>query len=395
MTAEISIKPEVIRWAYNRVHIPGAIPAKYKKWLEAGGGAVRMTDQQMRDFARFVGVSPATLHRPSPPKEDTLARDFRTMGGKGVLSRPSVNLSATMDICQRRQRWYRDYCVVNEKPLVPFVGAANIDTMPTEVAQQMRHALAFTLDEQMQCSAWDHALTMFVEKTEAAGVLVMVNGWVGNDTSRKLNVKEFRGFALVDDYAPLIFINGQDSKAAQMFTLAHELAHIWLGASKLDGGDAMPHTNKVEKWCDQVAAEFLVPSMVLSAQLPSDKLSNDKQLENELSRLTRTFKVSRYVILRRLLDMGFLSQTRFRQLLAKPKNWLNKQASKKRNPASRGGSPFHKAVIHRVSRQFAQAVVADNRQRYTSFTDAFRLFDIPSLDEFQAIQRELGAEVNA
>jgi len=127
----------------------------------------------------------------------------------------------------------------------------------------------------------------------------MVSGVVSNNR-RKLDPDEFRGFALADDRAPLVFVNGADSKAAQMFTLAHELAHIWIGASALsDAGPASSPPAGVELWCNQVAAELLVPTAVLRAEL-----RRDTPVGEEAQRLARYFKVSTLVALRRVHDVG-------------------------------------------------------------------------------------------
>lgn len=169
----------------------------------------------------------------------------------------------------------------------------------------MRDLLAFATDN--RGSSWSDAARRLIGAADDQGILVMVNGVVGSNTHRKLDPNEFRGFALSDELAPLIFINGADTKAAQIFTLAHELAHLWLGESAVsDVNLATSPTNRVERWCNRVAAEFLVP---LDEIGPVDV--DEPELTGELERLARRFKVSTLVALRRIYDAERISEDRY------------------------------------------------------------------------------------
>ncbi len=157
---------------------------------------------------------------------------------------------------QQRQDWYRDYARLNREAAVPFVGTLKVGDDVIAAASQIRDTLSFEPSE--RGSTWSQALSLLAERAETNGVLVMVNGVVGSNTHRKLDPREFRGFALADDLAPVVFINGSDTKAAQIFTLAHELVHIWLGQSAVSDADlSRTSTNDIERWCNKVAAEFL------------------------------------------------------------------------------------------------------------------------------------------
>ncbi|MGJ4748910.1 ImmA/IrrE family metallo-endopeptidase, partial [Leptospira sp. SA-E8] len=155
----------------------------------------------------------------------------------------------------------RDELIEQGQGPLLFVGQFSLKDKPEAVAADMRERLGLKSDWATATRAWQDALVELRQRVQNVGILIVFNGVVGNNTHRKLNPEEFRGFALADKYAPLVFINATDAKSAQMFTVAHELAHLWLGLDAVSGMDAtLPASDKSEEFCNKVAAEFLIPA---------------------------------------------------------------------------------------------------------------------------------------
>ena len=240
----VTVKPELLRWARQRAG-RGAdeLSHKFPKLEAWERGELSPTLKQLESFARATHAPLGFLFLEIPPIESLPIPDFRTMGA-ARMGHPSPDLLDTIYLCQQRQEWYRDYSRLHgEKPLA-FVGSATTNEEIQTIATQIRREIGFDLEERQSLPTWTEALRRFIEQAEDAGVLVMISGVVGSNTSRKLNPEEFRGFALVDDLAPLVFVNGSDSKAAQMFTLAHELVHVWLGESGVFDAQAVTITDE-------------------------------------------------------------------------------------------------------------------------------------------------------
>ena len=378
----VPVKPELLRWARERAGVAqGDLAAKFKKLPEWEAGERQPTLKQLEAFARAVHVPFGYLFLPEPPEESLPIPDFRTFAGRAV-TRPSPNLLDTIYACQGRQGWYQDFARIAGEPPLDFVGSASLDSSPEIIAARMRERLDFDLTVRRECPTWTDALRLFIHQADEAGVLVMVSGIVKSNTSRGLDLAEFRGFALCDPLAPLVFVNGRDTKAAQMFTLAHELAHLWLGASALSNLGAAPDTGfrREEVWCNAVAAEFLVPLDVLRSDL-----HRGEPLPDALSRLARAFKVSTLVILRRLLDVGWLTRARFDAAWAQENERLRKLVR-----ASSGGGNFYRTTVARVGRRFARAVVASTLEGQTLYRDAFWMLGIKKSETFDNIAHEAG-----
>jgi Zn-dependent peptidase ImmA (M78 family) len=377
----VEVKPELLRWARERSRIePDALANRFPKLDEWERGEALPTLKQLEDFANATHAPVGYFFLPAPPTELIPIPDFRTVAGRHV-ERASPDLLDTIHLCQQRQEWYREFAQsIGERPL-PLVGSVTVTTDVVDAAEQIRHTIGFDLEERRRIPTWTDALRRFIELADTAGVMVMVSGVVGSNNRRKLDPDEFRGFALADPLAPLVFINGSDTKAAQMFTLAHELAHIWLGQSAVS--DAQPNEvpdNRVERWCNAVAAELLVPLAVFERDF-----DRGADLDLEMNLLARRFKVSTLVVLRRMRDAG-LNPTRFREAYAA-------EVARLRAISTGTGGNFYLTVGARASKRFARALVVSTLEGRSSFTEAFRLLGFKRMATFRELGSSLGLVV--
>ncbi len=382
MTLRVPVNPELLHWALRRSgRTPEGLSRRFKKLGAWPEGKVQPTLNQLEDFARATHTAIGYFFLPEPPEEVLPIPNSRTLP-EARNQAPSVDLLETIYLCQQRQSWYRDYARLQGEPPVAFVGSATLDESPAAVAARMRQQLGFDIEARRQMGTWSEALRAFIRLAEEAGVLVMVSGIVGSNTRRPLDVAEFRGFALADELAPLVFINGKDSKAAQMFTLAHELAHLWLGASGVSDSEARILPNdRTERWCNAVAAELLAPLEAVRAES-----AVQEPLPDTLQRLGRHFKVSTLVILRRLFDAGRID----RETLDAA--WQGELERLKRVAPVGPGGDFYNTLGAHVGQRLARAVIVSTLEGQTPFTDAFRLLGVRKSRTFYEEARRLGIQ---
>jgi Zn-dependent peptidase ImmA (M78 family) len=265
---------------------------------------------------------------------------------------------------ERRQAWMREYLAEQGEEPLPFVRSASPGEEPRQVARGIREVLKLSEPWAAGQRTWTEALHDLRRRMEAAGIIVSVSRIVGNNTRRKLDPTEFRGFVLVDEYAPLIFVNGADGKAAQMFTVAHELAHLWFGSSAaFDLRELQPANDTTEQACNQVAAEFLVPENELRRFWPSTR-----EHREPFQAIARRFKVSALVAARRTLDVGLITRVEFLDF------YRTYQEDERRRAASRSeGGDFYATQNLRLGRVFARAVVRAAKEGELSYREAYQL----------------------
>lgn len=365
----LSLQPRVLRWARERAGLERTALAKkvigrpeasrVKQWEQNG----RLTYAQVRKLAHATHTPEGFLYLDEPPEDRLPIPDFRTVGDEAVR-RPSPDLLDTVYMMQRRQAWMRDFLIEEAEPPLRFVGSSTLDSNPQEVAANIRDHLGVAGGWASEESTWTDALMHLRHKIEAAGILIVINGVVGNNNYRKLDPDEFRGFVLSDKHAPLVFINGADFKAAQMFTIAHEVAHLWINREGVSNFEAMqPPPSRVERWCNEVAAEFLVPAAELSGIWPQARRADEPY-----QFLAARFKVSSIVAARRALDLNFISKRQFFDFYdSYQRDERRKQAKK-----STDGNFWNTQNV-RIGKRFGTAVVRAAREGRLLYREAYQL----------------------
>ena len=329
---------------------------RIREWL---AGDRKPTMPQLKDLARRTHTPLSFFFLPKPPSNNVLPIPYFRTVEDGSPVRPSINLLDTVRQMQLRQDWMHDFLIAEGNQPLPFVGHAHLGMPIEEVVAIMRDALDLEPNWAAHEPNWEDALNKLFGAVERSGILVMVRGLVGHNTHRLLDPDEFRGFTLIDDYAPLIFVNRRDAQAAQMFTVAHELAHVALSESAVfDLRDLQVAEDPVEKFCNLVAAEFLVPAKEMRENWAGKHL---------IPLLAHRFKLSEIVVARRALDLNLMRREQFLSFYHeyKSREWVSRSKS--------GGGNFHWTARYRMGLPFSRAIIQSVREGTTLYSEAYRL----------------------
>lgn len=360
--SKVKINPQILKWSIARAGLDdralrGAFP-KLDLWLS---NEQSPTLNQLNKLSKKVRIPVGYFFLNEPPKEELPYPFFRTHPDSKPIA-PSPELIDTVHLMQRRMNWMSEYLIETGEDKLDFIGSAAIGDDPQLIADSIRNVLGLDKSWAQEYGTWEHALRFLYHRIDEIGINVVVNGIVGNNTHRKLNPREFRGFVIVDDYAPILFVNNSDGKAAQMFTIAHELAHLWFGESAIfDLEGLKPSEHQLELACDKVAAEFLVPKDELK-----EAWKTVKDCEDCYQLLAKKFKVSEIVITRRLLDLRLITRSDFFEFY---ENYLEEL----RNKRQETGGSFYRNQGMKIGDTFLQTVVRALGEERLQYIEAFRL----------------------
>lgn len=384
---EAFVTPRLVEWARERqgltpktaAHRINVKPERLDSWEK---GEARPTFRQAQDLAQRLHIPFGYLFLSAPPSEELPLPDLRTVGTR-PLANPSPELSDVVQDALRKQQWYREYQEEEGGSPLPFIGRYSLSDSPDEIAADIRGILGINEDLRQKATDWEEFMRLLVRQGEEAGILVLRSGVVGNNTHRKLSVAEFQGFALSDDLAPLVFINGQDWRAAQIFTLAHELAHLWIGQSGISNLDyrkgSSQHQNSIERLCDQVAAETLVPKQDFLSRWQAGN-----SVDVNLQILARRYRVSQFVVLRRAYENDLLTGEQYRD------HYEDLRAKVKRGGTA-GGGEFYANLLARNSSALTLALLSATAAGRVPYRDAARLLNVKIRTLTAVYERLLGS----
>ena len=378
----VPISPEMLCWAceragYDMEHVAARIP-QLPAWIRRER---HPTLKQLEKLAKLTHTPLGYLFLSEPPNERLPVPDYRPVA-RTARNRPSPDLLDTLYTMQHRQGWLQETLVENDAEPLAFVASARLADDPEAVGREMRRVLGLDGGWTAGVQTWQDAVSELRRMIEQIGVMAVINSVVGNNTHRRLNVEEFRGFALTHPYAPLVFVNGADAKSAQMFTLAHELAHIWLGTEGISGFESLlPGGTEVEDWCNQAAAELLAPARELR-----ERWWRVRRTKRPFEALARTFQVSPVVAARRALDLNLVDQSTFLNFY---NDYVNREH---KGGKTTGGGDFYNNQNTRVGELFANQVLRAAMEDRIGFKEAYDLTGLRG-GTFQEYARRLGVHL--
>lgn len=385
MADYIQIKTSIIRWACNRIgslYSELSASKDFKRLSNEKDGAVSLTLKQAEKLAKVLRYPFVFLLLDSPVTDiDKLPiADFRSIEGKEI--KPNINLKEQIEYCQNQQDWFSDYVNTCDLDVFKYNGKFSLHDDPQEVGLKLKEFLKITYKLSKNANDYLKRLKIILENN---GILVSSSKVLKN-TQNRLSLSDFRGFALYDDNAPLIFINGNDSTSAQIFTLCHELGHIVLGQSGVS--DVVKNNSKtIEKWCNEFAATILMPKNDVIDTF--DQYINISQF---LQDATKLFHVSANALLLRIYNLNLIDKDTFDKEWAKAKALYKDYLKSLQESNDKSSGNYYKTVNSRLSHRLLQSLISSTSVGKTTFRDAAYLLGLKSVSTFdKLVKNSLGA----
>lgn len=369
MKVNVNVSKETLGWIMANINfdaLSSQIAGRLMSWYS---GEKVPTFNQIEEASRATGIPLGYFFLSTPPKEDRTLLEYRTVDSL-ELEKPSRNLLDTIHDMEQIQEWAKNQMVADGFSELEFVGSmAEVNEVGVFVTQ-IRQVLDLPRDWFTSSKTPADSFRSLRSKISDAGVIVMMNGIVGNNTHRPLEINEFRAFAIADEYAPLIFINSNDSTNGKLFSLLHEFAHILIGKNNFfnDRYSAHGRVNQIETICNAAAAEILVPSDLFMEKW--NEVISENDIKTTIFTLAKYFKCGITVIARKALDHGYITSQEYTQISQLAVYLYNEHRKKaKENP----GGDYYRTAASRIDQRFFRMLAGSVAEGKTLYSDAFRL----------------------
>lgn len=390
MAEKAYITPNVLKWARESARMTEEIAAakvsvtieKLKEWEV---GSTQPTIRQAQILAKAYKRPFALFFLPDIPRDFQPLQDFRKSGSK-TLTTSSVFIIREI---QQKQAWISDIYLENQEEKLPFVGRFNMNDNPQKVANDILQTL--NINPSFYIS--DNPIKEWIHAAETNGIFISRTSFI--HSRLKLDSEELQGFAIADPYAPFIFVNSDDWNAPQLFTLVHELAHIWIAETGISnevepGMKQKDKFHPVELFCNEVAANALMPKQIIL-----DLDTSLFHVSKDVFKIAKQLGVSSFALLVRALNLNIISASTYQKLKKQADidfaEYLSREAEKKAKQKEKekpSGPNYFLLQLNRNSRLFTQTVLDAFRGGYIEPTLASNLLNV-QVNKFQKLESQL------
>ena len=384
-SVSIKVNPTILNWLMQEAqqgNVGSSIIDLIKEWIS---GEKEPTFSQIEKVSKKINIPFGYFFLEKPPLEKCKIVDFRTVDSISIHN-PSRDLIDTVDLMSGIQEWMAEYNKENGASGYKFVGSIKTTDSVIPAAKTIREDLNLSLNWFEDFRNAREAFNSLRNTIADIGVIVMMNGIVGNNTHRTLNVSEFRAFALTDPYAPLIFINSRDADNGKLFSLLHELVHVWIGKDNFynDVYGVSQKVSKEEQFCNAVAAEILVPDSIFIDEWSNQTGSN----ESIIYELEKKFICSRFTLLIKAFNTRRIEKAEFNRLLNLFKGQFETMQNQKQSEIS-GGGDFYRTLATKWDRKVIQAMYSGVQSGRNQYRDVYRLTNTTG-KTFHELVRKVG-----
>lgn len=369
MQTSVNISDNILQWIVAQVHLE-TLPAKIAKNFELWEKKEKIpTFNQIEDASKATGIPLGYFFLQTPPAEDLSFIEYRTVDSV-ELTHPSRELIDTMHNMQLVQEWMRNQLLEEGISKLPFIGSQKGEINVVQFANAVRKILNLEIKWFKEVKDVRGAFLYLRTAMSNVGTIVMTSGIVENNTHRSLSIDEFRAFAMVDDIAPLIFINGNDSNNGKLFSLLHEFVHLCIGEDSLfnERYSFDQRVSRTEMICNAVAAEIIAPQALFAEAWQAEIRNVDA--EQVIQILAKNFKCGTVVIARKALDNGLIDQSLYKRTVNLAIKLYSEQ---KKQQKENGGGDYYRTALNRIDQRFLQMLAGSVAAGKTLYSEAFRL----------------------